>query len=139
MSQVPQNVISRPSVTSNAKGDTGGLIRGLGVWSATAAVVGLVIGTAIFLVGSEVARDTRSAAQSIAAWIVGGLLALCGALCLAELGAAIPCAGGIYAYLTRGLGPAWGFLYGWGESTIVETSACAAVAAGFVRLISFLA
>src|SRR5262249_16487293 len=51
MSQVPQNVISRPSVTSNAKGDTGGLIRGLGVWSATAAVVGLVIGTAIFLVG----------------------------------------------------------------------------------------
>src|SRR5215472_4426457 len=138
MSQVPQNVISRPSVTSNAKGDMGGLVRGLGLWSAAAVVVGSVIGQAIFLVGSEVARDTRSAALSIAAWIVGGLLALCGALCLAELGAAIPCAGGIYAYLTRGLGPAWGFLYGWTSSTVIETATCAGIAAGFLRLIGFL-
>jgi len=106
MSQLKQSALSRHSVRSNFKGDAAGLVRGLGLWSAAAVVVGNVIGQAIFLVGSEVARDTRSAALSIAAWIAGGLLALCGALCLAELGAAMPRAGGIYAYLTRGLGPA---------------------------------
>jgi basic amino acid/polyamine antiporter, APA family len=138
MSQVTQSVISGHSVTSGIKGDAGGLVRGLGLWSATAVVVGNIIGQAIFLVGSEVARDTGSAGLSVAAWIVGGLLALCGALCLAELGAAMPRAGGMYAYLTRGLGPAWGFLYGWTSSTIVETAACAGIAAGFLRLIRFL-
>ena len=137
MGQFNQSTLSGHS-TSNFKGDAAGLVRGLGLWSATASVVGVVIGTAIFLVGSEVARDTRSAALSIAAWIVGGLLALCGALCLAELGAAMPCAGGIYAYLTRGLGPAWGFLYGWTSSTVIETATCAGIAAGFLRLLGFL-
>src|SRR5437667_9881673 len=117
---------------STHQGDASELVRGLGLWSATAVVVGTIIGQAIFLVGSEVARDTGSAALSVAAWIVGGLLALCGALCLAELGAAMPRAGGMYAYLTRGLGPAWGFLYGWTSSTIVETASCAGVAAGFL-------
>ena len=103
-------MISGSSKISTRERGASELVRGLGLWSATAAVVGVVIGQAIFLVGNEVARDTRSAAVSIAAWIVGGLLALCGALCLAELGAAMPRAGGMYAYLTRGLGPAWGFL-----------------------------
>jgi len=112
MSQLPQSVNSAHSVTSNGKGDMGGLVRGLGLWSATAAVVGNVIGSAIFLVGNEVARHARSSALSIVAWIAGGLVSLFGALCLAELGAAMPRAGGIYAYLTRGLSPAWGFLYG---------------------------
>ena len=60
------------------------LVRGLGLWSATAAVVGVVIGSAIFPVGSEVSRDTESAALSIAAWLVGGLFSLCGSLWLAE-------------------------------------------------------
>ena len=138
MRELTESVISGPSVVSTREGDASELVRGLGLWSATAAVVGCVIGTAIFLVGSEVARDTASGALSIAAWIVGGLLALCGALCLAELGAAMPRAGGMYAYLNRGLGPAWGFLYGWTSSTIVETAGCAAVAAGFIRLVSFL-
>src|SRR4029077_8412050 len=47
-------------------------------------------------------------------------------------------AGGMYEYLTRGLGPLWGFLYGWASSVVIETVGCAAVAAGFLRLISFL-
>jgi amino acid transporter len=126
------------STKSTSDGDASELIRGLSLWLATATVVGIVIGSAIFLVGSEVARDARSAALAIAAWILGGLLSLCGALCLAELGAAMPTAGGMYAYLSRGLGPAWGFLYGWSSSTIIETAATAAVAAGFLRLVRFL-
>jgi len=138
MRELTESVISGPSKISTREGDASALVRGLGLWPATAAVVGVVIGTAIFLVGSEVARAAGSAALSVAAWIVGGLLSLCGVLCLAELGAAMPRAGGIYAYLTRGLGPAWGFLYGWTSSTIVETAACAGIAAGFLRLIGFL-
>jgi len=138
MSELTQIAGSAGPITRDVEGHRSELVRGLGLWPATAAVVGVVIGTAIFLVGSEVARDTRSAALSIAAWIGGGLLALCGALCLAELGAAMPCAGGIYAYLTRGLGPAWGFLYGWTSSTVIETATCAGIAAGFLRLIGFL-
>ena len=105
MRELTETIISGPSKISTHERGTSELVRGLGLWSATAAVVGVVIGTAIFLVGSEVARDTGSAALSIAAWIGGGLLSLCGSLCLAELGAAMPRAGGMYAYLTRGCGP----------------------------------
>src|SRR5215469_6596052 len=138
MAQLTERVHSRPSVIPTDGAHAHGLVRGLGPWSATAAVTGCVIGQAIFLVGSEVARDTGSATLALGAWTVGGLLSLCGALCLAELGAAMPRAGGMYAYLTRGLGPAWGFLYGWTSSTLEETAACAALAAGFLRLIGFL-
>jgi basic amino acid/polyamine antiporter, APA family len=138
MRELTESVVSTPSKISTRECGASELVRGLGLWSATAAVVGVVIGTAIFLVGSEVAHETASVALSVAAWIGGGLLSLCGSLCLAELGAAMPRAGGMYAYLTRGVGPAWGFLYGWTSSTIVETSTCAGVAAGFIRLVGFL-
>jgi basic amino acid/polyamine antiporter, APA family len=138
MGELTAGVISRPSKISTRERGDSELVRGLGLWSAIAAVVGVVIGSAIFLVGSEVARNTESAALSIAAWMGGGLFSLCGSLCLAELGAAMPRAGGMYAYLNRGVGPAWGFLYGWTSSTIVETATCAGVAAGFIRLVGFL-
>jgi basic amino acid/polyamine antiporter, APA family len=138
MRELTESVIPRPSEIATRERGTAELIRGLGLWSATALVIGNVIGSAVFLVGSEVARAAGSAMLSLAAWVMGGLLALCGALCLAELGAVMPRAGGMYEYLTRGLGPVWGFLYGWASSVVVETTGCAAVAAGFVRLISFL-
>ena len=76
MRELTESVISGSSIVSTRERDAPELVRGLGLWSATAAVVGVVIGQAVFLVGSEVARDTRSAILSIAAWIVGGLLAL---------------------------------------------------------------
>jgi basic amino acid/polyamine antiporter, APA family len=138
MRELTESVISGPSKISTREHGASELVRGLGLWSATAVVVGNIIGQAIFLVGSEVARDTGSAGLSVAAWIGGGLLGLCGALCLAGLGAEMPRAGGMYAYLTRGLGPTWGFLYGWTSSTIVETATCAGIAAGFLRLTGFL-
>src|SRR5262245_9422115 len=138
MGELAASVISRPSEIASRERGTSELVRGLGLWSATAVVIGNVIGSAVFLVGSEVARTAGSAMLSLAAWVVGGLLALCGALCLAELGAIMPRAGGMYEYLTRGLGPLYGFLYGWASSVVVETAGCAAVAAGFLRLISFL-
>ena len=92
------------------------LIRGLGLWSAIAIVIGDTIGTGIFLVTSDMARAVGSASLVFAAWLIGGLIVLFGAFCYAELGAALPQAGGPYVYLNRGLGPLWGFLFGWMSS-----------------------
>ena len=72
-----------------------------------------------------------------AAWIAGGILSLFGALSFAELGAAMPKAGGQYAYLREGLGPVYGFLFGWMHSTVGESSSAASIAAGLARFSSF--
>ena len=74
----------------------------------------------------------------LAAWIFAGLIVLFGAFCYAELGALFPQAGGPYAYLNRGLGPLWGFLFGWMSSFLERPVAMAALAAGFLRFLSFL-
>src|SRR6266851_1781180 len=97
-----------------------------------------MIGTGIFLKPSEMAAVGGSVSVVYAAWIVGGVLTLFGALSFAELGAAMPEAGGQYAYLTRGLGPVWGFLFGWTHSTVGESSSAASIAAGFARFSAFL-
>ena len=97
-----------------------------------------MVGTGIFLKPSEMAADGGSVSLVYAAWIAGGLLSLFGALSFAELGAAMPEAGGQYAYLRRGLGPIWGFLFGWMHSTVGESSSAASIAAGLARFSSFL-
>jgi basic amino acid/polyamine antiporter, APA family len=119
-------------------GQRSDLVRGLGVWSATAIVIGDTIGTGVFLVTSDMARAAGSTALVFAAWIVGGLIVLFGAFCYAELGAAFPKAGGPYVYLSRGLGPLWGFLFGWMSSFLDRPVAMATLAAGFLRLMGFL-
>ena len=114
------------------------LIRGLGVWSAAAIVIGDTIGTGVFLVTSDMARAVGSAALVFAAWLIGGLIVLFGAFCYAELGAAFPKAGGPYVYLNRGLGPLWGFLFGWMSAFLERPVAMATLAAGFLRFLGFL-
>jgi basic amino acid/polyamine antiporter, APA family len=114
------------------------LIRGLSLWAAIAIVIGDTIGTGIFLVTSDMARAVGSAALVFAAWIVGGLIVLCGAFCYAELGAAFPKAGGPYVYLNCGLGPLWGYLFGWMSSFLERPVAMATLAAGFLRFLAFL-
>jgi basic amino acid/polyamine antiporter, APA family len=114
------------------------LVRGLGAWTSAAIVVGTMIGTGIFLKPAEMAADAGSVAIVFAAWIVGGILSLFGALAFAELGAAIPEAGGEYAYLRRGFGPAWGFLFGWMHSIVGRPASMASIAAGLLRFCGFL-
>ena len=97
-----------------------------------------MIGTGIFLKPAEMAREGRSVSVVFAAWIVGAILSLFGALSFAELGAAIPEAGGEYAYLRRGFGPAWGFLFGWMHSIVGRPSSMSSIAAGLVRFLGFL-
>ncbi len=120
------------------KGERLDLIRALGPWAAAAIVIGTMVGTGIFLKPGEMAAVGGSVSVVYAAWIVGGLLSLFGALSFAELGAALPEAGGQYAYLRKGLGPVWGFLFGWMHSTVGESSSAASIAAGFARFSSFL-
>src|SRR5499425_3476572 len=114
------------------------LIRGLGLWAATAVVIGDTIGSGIFLVSSDMARMTGSATLVFAAWILGGVIVLFGAFCYAELGAMFPKAGGPYIYLTEGLGPLWGFLFGWMSAFLDRPVAMATLAAGFLRFLGFL-
>ena len=113
------------------------LVRGLGLWAATAIVVGDTIGTGVFLVSSDMARAVGSAALVFVAWVLGGFIVLLGAICYAELGAAFPKAGGPYVYLSRGLGPLWGFLFGWMSSFLDRPVAMAGLGAGFIRFMSF--
>src|SRR5271154_5019561 len=114
------------------------LIRGLSLWSATAIVIGDTIGTGIFLVTSDMARAVGSVKLVFAAWLIGGVIVLFGAFCYAELGAAFPQAGGPYVYLKRGLGPLWGFLFGWMSSFLERPVAMATLAAGLLRFAGFL-
>jgi amino acid transporter len=113
------------------------LVRGLGPWASAAIVVGTMIGTGIFLKPAEMAREGRSVSVVFAAWIVGGVLSLFGALSFAELGASIPEAGGEYAYVSRGLGKVWGFLFGWMHSIVGRPSSASSIAAGMMRFLGF--
>jgi len=114
------------------------LVRGLGAWASGAIVVGTMIGTGIFLKPAEMAREGRSVSLVFAAWIVGAVLSIFGAFSFAELGAMLPEAGAEYAYLRRGFGPVYGFLFGWMHSIVGRPSSLASIAAGMMRFLSFL-
>src|SRR6266480_2878112 len=115
-----------------------GLIRGLGLWSAIAVIVGSMIGQGVFLVASDMARELGSPTRVLAVWIIGGIVVLFGSFCYAELGAAMPETGGDYVYLSRGLSPVWGFLFGWTSSMIMRPGGAAVTAAGLLRFTGFL-
>ena len=89
------------------------LVKGLSVYGATSVAAGTMIGTGIFVVPSIMLRQVGAPARVIEVWILAGVLSLFGALGYAELGAAIPEAGGEYVYMHRAYGPMMGFLYGW--------------------------
>jgi APA family basic amino acid/polyamine antiporter len=114
-----------------------GLVQGLGPWAAMAMVVGHIIGTGVFLVPSAMTRATGSVGLVFLVWVVGGALSLFGALTIAELGAAMPEAGGAYVYLKRGLGPVWGFLFGWMNNLVGKPSSIATISAGFLIFLGF--
>jgi amino acid transporter len=120
------------------KGKRPELVRGLGPWSSAAIVVGTMIGTGIFLKPAEMAADAGSVSVVFAAWIVGGVLSLFGALAFAELGAALPESGGAYIYLRRGLGSIWGYLFGWMHSIVGRPASMSSIAAGLLRFCGFL-
>jgi len=103
------------------------LVKGLGLTSATTLVMGSMIGSGIFIVSAEIAREVNSPALLIGAWLVTGFMTIVGALSYGELAAMMPKAGGQYVYLRESLGPLWGFLYGWTLFLVIQTGTVAAV------------
>jgi amino acid transporter len=91
-------------------------------------ICGMVIGAGIFKAPSIVAASTSSNAEFLFAWILGGVVSLCGALVYAELASRYPETGGEYAYLARGFGRGAAFVFAWSRMTVIQTGAIAAVA-----------
>ncbi len=111
------------------------LLRALGLWQATAIVVGIMIGSAIFLVPAEITREVGSERGALMVWSVTGLLSLFGALSFAELAAMLPQAGGQYVYLREAYGSLVSFLCGWMFFTVQQSGGNATLAVGFARFL----
>jgi len=110
-----------------------GFVKGLGLTSATTLVMGSMIGSGIFIVSSDVARQVKSPGLLIVCWLIGAALTIIAALSYGELAAAMPHAGGQYIYLREAFGPLWGFLYGWTLFLVIQTGTIAAVAVAFAK------
>jgi basic amino acid/polyamine antiporter, APA family len=109
------------------------LPRNLGLWSSVAVLVGSTIGSGIFRVPATVAQRLDYPGPVFLAWIIGGIVALFGALTLAELAGALPRSGGVFAYILESFGPMPAFLFGWSELTVIRASALGAIATIFAE------
>jgi APA family basic amino acid/polyamine antiporter len=107
----------------------------MGLFSATAIVMGSMIGSGIFIVSADMSRVLGSPALLIAAWLVTAAMTIIGALSYGELAAMMPKAGGQYVYLRESLGPLWGFLYGWTLFLVIQTGTIAAVGVAFGKFL----
>jgi APA family basic amino acid/polyamine antiporter len=114
-----------------------GLARAIGLRSAILFVVGSVIGSGIFLTTGGLAMVIPSASLLLAAWVLGGVLAIAGGLTYAEMGAMFPRSGGVYVFLKEAYGPLPAFLYGWAALFVVISGGIAAVAVGFAAYLSY--
>ena len=113
------------------------LPRKLGLLDGALLLVGATIGSGIFVVPALMARRIPEPGFVIAIWIFSGLLVLCGALTLAELGAMLPQSGGLYVYLREAYGPFWGFLYGWTSMLVEVPGSIAALTTAFLLYLKF--
>ncbi|TET70866.1 MAG: amino acid permease [Candidatus Aminicenantes bacterium] len=113
------------------------LVRQLGLFDSTMMMVGIVIGSGIFLTTGIMAKSIPSASLILLAWIVGGLITLAGALTYAELGAAMPEAGGQYVYLREAYGPLSGFLFGWVLFLVTMAGSIAALGIAFAEYFGY--
>src|ERR1700759_5460154 len=121
------------AATATQPGTQPGFVRAIGLFDGTMIVVGSMIGSGIFIVASDITRQTGSAGGLILTWIIPGLLTTAAALSYGELAALFPRAGGQYIYLREAYSPLWGFLYGWTLFLVIQTGTIAAVAVGFGR------
>lgn len=114
------------------------LHRGLGLFDSTMIVAGSMIGSGIFIVAGDMARQVGSSGWLLLAWVVAGILTMAAALSYGELAAMMPHAGGQYVYLREAFSPLWGFLYGWTLFLVIQTGTIAASSVGFSRYLGVL-
>lgn len=129
---------SLPSGVQENRPSSFGFEPGLGLFDSVMIVVGIMIGSGIFIVSAEMSRQIGSSGWLLVAWAITGVLTISGALTYGELAAMMPQAGGMYIYLREAFSPLWGFLYGWTLWTVIQTGTIAAVAIAFARFTGVL-
>jgi APA family basic amino acid/polyamine antiporter len=120
--------LTQPAATAQP-----GFVKGLGLTDATTIVMGSMIGSGIFIVSADVARQVKSPGLLMLCWLIAAALTIVAALSYGELAAAMPHAGGQYVYLREAFGRLWGFLYGWTLFVVIQTGTIAAVAVAFAK------
>lgn len=117
--------------------ETPGLRRSLSLFDLSLIAIGSSIGSGIFLTPALIAQSLDAPLWILGVWLLGGVMALCGALTYAELGAMLPRAGGLYAFLSEAYGGTIGFLYGWTYFLVVNTGGLGALSIAFSTYFGF--
>jgi APA family basic amino acid/polyamine antiporter len=125
--------LARPPTEPPAEDYGHGFQQRLGLFDATMLVAGSMIGSGIFIVSAEIARDVGTSGWLLLVWGLTGVMTVIGALSYGELAAMMPHAGGQYVYLREAFSPLWGFLYGWTLFLVIQTGTIAAVAVAFAK------
>ncbi len=110
----------------------------MGLWDGTMIVAGSMIGSAIFIVSADIARNVGSAGWLIAVWAITGFMTITAAVSYGELSGMFPKAGGQYVYLKEAYNPLIAFLYGWSLFAVIQTGTIAAVGVGFSKFMAYL-
>src|SRR5260370_21483833 len=119
---------------TNSIPETAELVKGLGLLDATTIVMGSMIGSGIFIVAADIAREVGSPGLLLLTWVVSGLMTVIAAVSYGELAAMMPRAGGQYVYLREAFAPLFGFLYGWTLFLGIPTGTIASVSVAFVKV-----
>jgi APA family basic amino acid/polyamine antiporter len=112
--------------------------HGLGLLDSTMIVIGSMIGSGIFIVSADIARNVGSPGMLLVVWLVTGIITVIGALSYGELAGMMPQAGGQYVYLREAYNPLIGFLYGWTLFLVIQAGTIAAVAVAFAKFTAVL-
>jgi APA family basic amino acid/polyamine antiporter len=138
MAARPSRSVDRHSTSDQEPSIGRAFVRGLGLWDATAVVAGSMIGSGIFIVSADIARQVGAPGWLLVVWGLSALMTIIGALSYGELAAMMPHAGGQYVYLREAYGPLAGFLYGWTLFLVIQTGTIAAVAVAFAKFTAVL-
>ena len=122
---------------SDSFGEETELRRDLGPVSATAVIVGSIIGSGIFAGPAIVAGYTGSAGWNLLVWVICAFMAFCGAVTFAELGGIMPRSGGLYVFLKEAYGRLWGFLFGWTSLLVIRPCDLAAISIVFATYLGY--
>jgi APA family basic amino acid/polyamine antiporter len=125
-----------PNSTSNTSSSE--LLKGLRLYDCTTIVMGSMIGSGIFIVAAEMAREVGSPGLFLLCWVLSGVMTVAAAVTYGELAGMMPQAGGQYVYLREAFGPLFGFLYGWTLFLVIQTGTLAAVAVAFGKFLGVL-
>src|SRR5438874_945811 len=128
-----------PGVSGFGEPEEHGFQRRLGLFDCTMLVAGTMVGSGIFIVSADIARDVGSSGWLLLIWVLTGVMTIMGALSYAELAGMMPHAGGQYVYLREAYSPLWGLLYGWALFLVIQTGFIAAVSVAFAKFLGVLA